>query len=103
MNQLYKLTPYEDGLESHHWKSSIYKGEVTICAPSKDRARSIASLVFSIGTEIDYHQETSYNPWRDHMGLVHIDEISNHKEDLCTEKIVSPAEYDEELQKILTG
>ena len=94
MNKLYKLIPHEDGLKSHHWGCSIYKGEAIICAQDEDRARLLAFKGFGIAApKPSLEKDTPTNPWNKLMNLVLVEEIDEASEDLAEERIIYPADY----------
>lgn len=58
---IYKLTPID--LSSHHWKASIFRGEIIIRAENEDRARTIATNALWIATPAISGALKLYNPW----------------------------------------
>ena len=91
--KIYKLTPLD--LSNHHWKASIFRGEIIIRAENEDRARTIATNALWIATPAISGALTLYNPWERLGGLSECCKLlgSDFNED-GEEAILSPSEYD---------
>jgi hypothetical protein len=77
--KIFKLTPSE--LNENDWRSSTWKADVVVRAPSEKAARWAASLAFNIATPRLPGVPVSINPWR--------------QEKLVRVKILSRTEVDE--------
>lgn len=94
--KVYKLTPNPSCLDDRSWKASTYKGEMTICAETKNKARLMAKMATAIATDFS-SGGVIYPPWEDSQ-LVSCAELegATPRDEAI---IIEPEEYDREWKR----